>query len=71
MCARTDTDDSVARADDTAGRPSIPCPRCGTPVALVRCRGPTTCRAAPCGCRVPTGALDRNGDLERPDDGST
>lgn len=55
-----DSDDATAGEDsDSAARPSpTPCPRCGTPIAMVTARGPDDARASPCGCRVHGGILD-------------
>ncbi|MDS0473632.1 hypothetical protein [Natrinema sp. 1APR25-10V2] len=54
--------DSIAASSAPAGRGSVPCPRCDTPIALLVSYGPTTHEASPCGCRVSRGLLEGKGD---------
>lgn len=50
--------DSIAPTNSPAGRQSVPCPRCDTPIALVVSYGPLTHKASPCGCRVSRRVLE-------------
>ncbi|WP_276253881.1 hypothetical protein [Halomontanus rarus] len=56
----TDSDDATTGedTDSTARSSPTPCPRCGTPVAMVTARGPGDTRVSPCGCRVRGNILD-------------
>lgn len=53
--------DSIAPTDSPAGRRTVACPRCETPIALIVSYGPTTHEATPCGCRVPGSILEEFG----------
>ncbi len=61
--------DSIAASSAPAGRESVPCPRCDTPIALLVSYGPTTHEARPCGCRVSRGREIGPSDGSRVRDG--
>ncbi|SEW15627.1 hypothetical protein [Natrinema salifodinae] len=49
------SDNRERRDGESTAQPA--CPACGRPVTIVTVVGPTEGVAAPCGCRVPPGAL--------------